>query len=250
MLINTEGIVLKQRKIANNRRLIVLFSKEYGKITAGTSINEKGRGKAALALRPFTHSEYDIFKARDSYNINSASVKQSFYSIGEDIDRFMAASAVIEYIDSVLEDGEPAPKLFDMTIEALECISNTNKGYTNILFAFIIKTLRILGVMPETGCCVNCAKAISKDFLFSVYAGGVMCPECAAREKSTGRALIYNPSFDIVEVLNYFARMPLQHFMKVSLKPEIEAELKAIISGYIRHYLGSDVLEKNTELNI
>ena len=32
MIINAEGIVLRQRKIANNRRMIVLFTKQYGKL--------------------------------------------------------------------------------------------------------------------------------------------------------------------------------------------------------------------------
>ena len=73
--------------------MIVIFTKQYGKLSAGTSINEKSRGKAALALRPFTYAEYDIFKGREAYSINSASVSKSFYSIGEDIDRFMTASA-------------------------------------------------------------------------------------------------------------------------------------------------------------
>ena len=93
MIISTDGIVLRQRKIANNRRMIVLFTKQYGKISAGTSVNEKSRSKAALALRPFTYAEYDIFKGREAYSINSAQVNKSFYSIGEDIDRFMNASA-------------------------------------------------------------------------------------------------------------------------------------------------------------
>ena len=48
MIITTEGIVLRQRKIANNRRMIVLFTKRCGKLSAGTSINEKSRSRAAL----------------------------------------------------------------------------------------------------------------------------------------------------------------------------------------------------------
>lgn len=250
MIINTEGIVLKQRKIANNRRLIVLFSREYGKITAGTNINEKGRGKNALALRPYTFSEYDIFKTRDSYNINSASVKQSFYSIGEDIDRFMAASTFIEYVDSILEEGQKATKLFDMTIECLECISDASKGYNNIVYAFIIKSLKILGVMPELSECVSCSRDVSDSPFFSVTSGGTICRECAEKEKRIGGSLIYEPGFDIVEVLNYYQKMPLSHFKRVSLKPEIEKELKTIISEYIKHYLSSDVLDNNIELEI
>ena len=50
MVITAEGIVLRQRKIANNRRMIVLFTKQYGKISAGTSVNEKSRSKAIAKL--------------------------------------------------------------------------------------------------------------------------------------------------------------------------------------------------------
>ena len=88
MLTDTEGIVLRQIKTSYNRRMILLFSRRYGKISAGTSIGEKGRSKSALALRPFTYGRYELFKGRDSYNINSADVIKSFYGIGEDIDKY------------------------------------------------------------------------------------------------------------------------------------------------------------------
>ena len=76
MLTDTEGIVLRQTKTSYNRRMILLFSKKYGKISAGTGIQEKGRGRNSLALRPFTYGRYEIFKNRDSYNINSEFVKE------------------------------------------------------------------------------------------------------------------------------------------------------------------------------
>ena len=91
MLTDTEGIVLRQIKTSYNRRMILLFSKKYGKISAGTSIQEKGRGKSSLALRPFTYGRYELFKNRDSYNINSADVLKSYYAIGEDVDKYMNA---------------------------------------------------------------------------------------------------------------------------------------------------------------
>ena len=133
MIINTEGIVLRQRKIAGNRRMIVIFTRQYGKISAGTSITEKGRSRSALALRPFTFAEYELFKGRDSYSINSASARRSYYSIGEDIDRFMTASAFIEYLDKVTEDGEPAPGLYDLALEFLESVSRAGKSADTLL---------------------------------------------------------------------------------------------------------------------
>ena len=67
MITDTEGVVLRQIKAAYGRRMVLLFSKKYGKISAGSSISEKGRSRAALAMRPFTYGRYELFKNRDSY---------------------------------------------------------------------------------------------------------------------------------------------------------------------------------------
>ena len=40
MITDTEGIVLRQVKAAGGRRMISLFSRKFGKISVGASINE------------------------------------------------------------------------------------------------------------------------------------------------------------------------------------------------------------------
>ena len=72
MRTETEGIVLRQIKISYGRRMVHLFTRAYGKISAGSNIADRGRSKTALAVRPFTYGRYELFKGRDSYNINSA----------------------------------------------------------------------------------------------------------------------------------------------------------------------------------
>ena len=255
MLISSEGIVLRQTRITGGRRLINLFTRDYGKITAGTSLNEKGKSRAALALRPFTYSEYDIFKSKNSFNINSASVRESFYSIGEDMDRYFAASKLIEYIDSILEEGVPSPKLFEMTIECLRCMSESENGPRTLLYAFVIKSLRVFGVMPHTASCINCGREDVVLPVFSVTAGGLLCSECASLHgiQESGREpsrLIYEPSFDIVQVLDYFIKTPFRQFIRLNLKPEVESELEMIVSEYVSYYLGSDVFRNSVSLGI
>ena len=247
MIINTEGIVLRQRKIAGNRRMIVIFTRQYGKISAGTSITEKGRSRSALALRPFTFAEYELFKGRDSYSINSASARRSYYSIGEDIDRFMTASAFIEYLDKVTEDGEPAPGLYDLALEFLESVSRAGKSADTLLLAFIVKSLRLLGVSPELECCVNCGKPRDEQrTAFSVTSGGVICDDCAKTEKTEDHALIYRPDFNIIDVFKYFQYKPLSTFEKVNLKGDVEGMMRKILSEYTDRYLDADVLSSNT----
>ena len=65
MHINSEGIVFRQVKIGGGRKMLHLFTKKYGKISAGSSIAEKSRTKSAMATHLFTYSNYEIFKSTD-----------------------------------------------------------------------------------------------------------------------------------------------------------------------------------------
>ena len=250
MLINTEGIVLRQNKIANNRRLTTLFTRSHGKIAAGTSINERAKGRAALAIRPFTFAEYDIYKGRSYFNINNADVKRSYYSIGEDIDRYVVASKLLEYVDKTTEEEQARPRLFDMTLEFMESITNAKGNYMTLLYAFIVKSLAFNGVMPELKQCVSCGKSLAelreegggKIRYFSVSGGGILCEDCYKRLDMRDASLIFKPDFDIVEVLDYFTRTPLSGFEKVSLKPSVSSELQRILSEYLKYYLDVDIL--------
>lgn len=255
MLVQTEGIVLRQRRIAGNRRMLVLFTKKYGKLNAGTSINERGKSKAALALRPFTYADYDIFKSSNSSNINNAQAKKSYYSIGEDLDRFAIASKLIEYLDAILEEEQASPAVFDLTIELLDSLSiaSSREIDETLLYAFIVKTLKIIGFLPELSGCADCGKHV-EDFsqsgkkekiFFSISAGGVLCDDCAREEKKEGDSLLLQPSFDIVNVLRYFVKNPISRFEKLTLKPQASMELRKLLSEYIKYYMDIDLLDSD-----
>ena len=102
MITDTEAIVLRQVRTVNSRRMLVLFSKKFGKISVGSNLNEGGKNKTALAQRPFTYGRYELFKSRENYNLNNGQVLKSYYSIGEDLDKYMAASYVLELTEKVV----------------------------------------------------------------------------------------------------------------------------------------------------
>ena len=110
--------------------------------------------------------------------------------------------------------------------------------------------------MPEITCCVNCGRELEsfghdaqgnapgKLKLFSVSSGGVICEDCANREKSDGDALIYRPTFDIIDTLRFFMTRPLSTFEKVNLKKETADSFGQIIAEYTSRYLVADILSE------
>lgn len=235
MYTDTEGIIFKQIKTVNGRRMILLFSKKYGKISAGTGIGEKGRGKSALAMRPFTYGRYELFKNRDSFNINGAEVIKSYYRIGEDVEKYMAASYVLEFTDQLLSENDPVPELFVLLTDFFEVIQARKKRYETLTLAYQLKALKACGHMPYVDSCVMCG---SKDglCLFDVREGGLVCNRCRKRHNEND-GLIYEVNFGIVDILRYFLRNPLQRLEKLALDEEVEKRLRQILKSYIEYHL-------------
>ncbi|MBQ6496187.1 MAG: DNA repair protein RecO [Firmicutes bacterium] len=246
MLTDTEGIVLRQIKTSYNRRMIVLFSRKYGKIRAGTSLGDKGRSKSSLALRPFTFGRYELFVNRDSYNINSAEVLRSYYKIGEDVDKYMNGAYVLEFTEKVLEEGVPQTGVFDLLIDFFTLLENREKGIGTLVLAYQTKLLNFAGVMPQLNRCVVCGKPREEcagEAFLSIPLGGFVCSECAGKqtaggtENSAANTLIYKDAFGIIDILKYFAAVPLKKLEKIALNETTGKELQQWIREYAAYHL-------------
>ena len=225
--------------------MVLLFSLKYGKISAGTSINEKGQGKAALAMRPFTYGKYELFKNKDTYHINGAEVLKSYYGIGDDIDKYMNCAYALEFADKLLPDEQPAKQLFTLILDFFTVMEHRQKKYATVVLGYQVKALNIMGVMPQLDLCVHCHKP-NPPMYFSIKDGGVICRECGKNmEISHNDALISPIEFDIVGILKYFSETPLTSFENLALAGNLEKRLHGIIKKYAAYYL--DIGELKSE---
>jgi DNA repair protein RecO len=202
MYTDTEGIILRQIKIAGGRRMILLLSEKYGMISAGTSIPEKGRNKSSLALRPFTRGRYELYKNSDSYNINGAEVIQSFYSIGEDIDKYMAASYVLELTEKMLPEDDSMPGMYRLLRDFLTLLSDRKSEFDTPVIAFQIKALAMQGL------------SISQN------------------------PLLNGESDDKINIVKYIEDHPMSGLEGLSVSEELRVPLSSQIKQYIFDNLG------------
>jgi len=235
---DTEALVLRQVKTLNGRRMLLLFTKKFGKISVGTNITEGGKNKSALAVRPFTYGRYELFKSRESYNLNSGQVLRSYYSLGEDLDKYMAASYVLELTEKLLAEDLPQPRLFSLLLDFFDALEKRTKKHDTLVMAYMVKALDIMGTMPGTRQCSVCGAENPQRF-FSVEEGGMICPDCAQNllKEHNNEPLIYDTNFGIVNILRYFQKEPLASFEKLALDEEILKKLRAIIKSYMAYHL-------------
>ncbi len=244
MYTDSEGIVIKQIKTAYGRRMVVLLTKKYGKVSAGTSISERGKNKSALALRPFTYGRYELFKGRESYSINGAETIESFFSIGEDIDKFAAASTALELADRLLEEDQPAEAMFSLLLDCLTLLEARKSGFGTVITAFRIKALGLSGSGIRTDSCVRCGRTEDLAWL-SVPDGGLVCSSCLEPQSSLN-PLIFDVSDDIISIIRFVQSHPLRSLEKLSIPAAAGAKLTRILKAYYSFHLGIDALRSES----
>ena len=231
MHVQTRGIILKQTKIMNDRRMLVMFSEEKGKISVASGYGASGRNKSALAYKPFTLGKYELYKGREIYSIDKAETLKSYFSIGEDVDKYMCGSYVLEFMDKLLEEEAPSPKLFLLLNEFFELIEKRPREYLFLVRAFQIKAIQLSGYMPELDRCVVCGRK-EGPFVFGVEAGGVVCANCT---KDIG--LIYKVDSGIIDKIKYIAANPLRKMGNLYLDEPSLSVISELIKRYIAYHM-------------
>ena len=244
MITETEGIVIRQIKTAYGRRMIVLLTKNYGKISAGTSINERGKNKTALALRPFTRGRYELFKGRETYSINGAETIESFYSLGEDIEKYSCAAGALELADKMLEDEQPAAGMYNLLTELFQLLEQRKSDFGTLYLAYKIKALDLFGSGLEVASCVKCGKEDGLAYI-SVSEGGALCADCAGPSADLN-PLNFSAGDDIIKVVRFIQAHPLRSLEKLSLSDGIKAGLSRIIKAHCSYHLGIDGLKSES----
>ena len=250
MKTDTEGIVLRETKTAYNRRMLLLFTREYGVISAGTSLGERGKSKSSLALQHFTFGRYALHQGRNSINIDGAEVVRSFYGIGENVDKYFNGAYVLEFTSKVLHPGVPMPAVFDMLLEFFDLLERREKGFGTLVLAYQTKLLQSMGVPPVLDRCAVCGEPAGQ--WFSIEDGGLICDSCRGKilaeegENSARGALIYPVSFDIINALKYFNDNPLKKLENIALSEDTGKALQRIVREYAAYHLDASNIKSET----
>lgn len=244
MSVSTLGIVLRQNKIMGDRRMLTVFTEKLGKVSVSVNGGRGGKSKSSLAYRPFTLGSYDLYGRGDVYSMGRAEAVRAWYGIGEDVDRYMQGSFLLEFTDRLLEEGGPAPGLFALLRDFFDVLETRTKAHSFLAVAYQIKAVRIMGVMPELDSCVVCGKKTG-DFTFNVEAGGTVCPDCAQYNR-----LIYTNDSDIISKIKYIAGTPVRDLGKLYLDAEALSKVSDLVRAYTRCHLDIPNLKSETIITV
>jgi DNA repair protein RecO (recombination protein O) len=176
------AIVLRTVDYGEADRVVTLFSRERGKVSAFARGARASRRRFGGALEPFTlvRAEAKERRGTDLLALDSVAVERGFGGIRGDLARIACASYACDLARELVREGEPHDDLFAL-LAAYLALLDVAPARPSALRALELGALAAVGLMPRLDACARCGSALDSDVVlpFDPAHGGTLCTRCA-----------------------------------------------------------------------
>lgn len=178
-LYRTTGIVLRQRDLGEADRIVTLFTREQGKVSAVARGVKRANSKLAAGSQLFCHATMQIAAGRSLDVLTQCQVLDSFYELRADLERIAYASYFCELVDGLVEERSASERIFTLLLEALRQLPQVTDPRL-LARVLELRLLAILGYSPRLANCMQCNRLPGEGETvgLSPSLGGLVCADC------------------------------------------------------------------------
>jgi len=248
---SVEAFVLRRRALGEADRIITLFSRERGKLSAVAKSARKSHSKFGARLDFFTRAQLSLHTGRSLDVITAVQSVKSIWDHLVDPDTFALASYTAEVIDALCEPDLAVPELYTLLCELQAALGEPLVNGDLLMAVVDLRILSALGLVPELEACARCGTMLGTRPLkggratLSPQAGGLLCDACVqqirgAADGVEARGLLRLSARDF-SALRAARDLPLARVAQLSDEaagPRTEAHLHKATHAFIEHQLG------------
>ena len=242
IILNTQGIVLKDVRYKDNDLILTIFTRKLGKIAALAKGAKKNKSSLLSSSQLFSYSNYTLKKHGNMYRVNQSDTIKSFYDLSYDLEAFSYATYITKLVESSTLENQTNNRLFVLLAQTLYLYTLENVDKQFVTRAFELKFLDYIGFKPIINRCVSCGEKNSNNFVFNSYEGGILCESCS-------NIFNENKKIDIttIKLMEYILSNDILRCSKAKVSKYITYELQNILKQYLMIYL-DDVNFKSLNL--
>lgn len=223
------AIILRRINIGESDRVVTLYTREKGKVSAVAKGARKHMSKLAGPTEPLTYGRYFLAAGRDLDIVTQAEVKESFPQIKKNLNRIGFASYMVELINAIVEEHDPNYEAFDTLLSSLYLLESDIEPELVARY-FELQIMSMMGYRPELDECLRCGRQPSSDVVaFSPELGGRACEECAPLP--TDVIILKKPSADAMRQL---LSVEPEQLKNIQISDDAKDPLYRAIRWYVR----------------
>jgi DNA repair protein RecO (recombination protein O) len=231
-LYRTEGIVLRRHDFGEADKLLTIYTPGFGKMRVLAKGVRKPTSRKAGHVELFTHSRLLVAKGKTLDIVTQAETIHAFLPLRTDLALTSYAYYLAELVDRFTEEGEENRRLFDLLLNALSWLGETED--TDLLLRFFeLRLLDYCGYRPQLQQCVRCTQPLGGNAaFFNFEEGGVVCLECGRGQR--GARELSAPA--LVTLLSLQSR-EYSKCRGLKVEPSTRLELESLLRRYTTYLL-------------
>ena len=224
-VICTDGIVTRYANYRESDRILSIFTIEHGRLEAKARGCRKPQSPLVNVCQPFVFGQFEIYTGKEKATINACEVKETFYPIREDYERFSVGSAMLRLCHDAAPENEPNEALFSLLYHALSFLAYGKSNPQDLFCCFLLRFLNTIGYRPSITTCAQCGRDIKNDAIvrFSPR-GGAICAACALQGEPVSKTAL--------EGMRRMLLLEDAEMDRVKLSDAIRAEIFRALTAY------------------
>ncbi len=180
-LLTTEALVLRGYKLGETSKLVVLLTRERGKLRAVARGARGARPRYQSALEPLSEVRVTLYGRQGSelLRLGQAELLHSAFRAGtRSLEAALLLSGCVELLDAFCPEGEVEEKVYRL---ALGVIRAAESGASPELLGRYVEAwlLRLHGLHPPLDACASCEAPLSPGpLVYHRPAHGFVCARC------------------------------------------------------------------------
>lgn len=192
---STHAIVLRTREYGESDKIVTVLSSAAGKFSGIAKGAKRSQRRFPGTLEIFSHVLLD-YRRRPHAELaflDRAILVHPWPRILSSLERFAAASHVVELADKLTAESEVGDDLYALVAATLARINEAEPGPATLRL-FELAALTASGYRPELVACNGCRRPVAEDrgpVRLVPSLGGVLCPACRTRDEG---GMLLSPS--------------------------------------------------------
>ena len=247
--VRTKGIVVREVNTGEADKVITIFSKNFGKISALAKGARRAKSKLSAGTQFLSYSDFVLFHGREMHMVNSCELIEPFYSISGDIIKLTYSAHLVDIINDVVQENQPSGRILQLFLNSLHMLAKTDKSPELIARIFEFRLLSIIGYAPFVRGCVICGRDDFNRTHFSHKKCGFICESesCISNDRYA-----IEISSGAAKAIQHIVHSNIDSLFGFTVSQTVLEELGRVSRRYLRERLERDFtkLDFLKELNI
>lgn len=244
-------LILRGRDYNETDRLLVVFSKSYGKLSCLARGVRRANSRLKASTQPFSYVKLTFAAPRGGLTLITQGQPQQVYpELRDDLTKIACAAYIGEMLDAVLPEGKPQEDIFVLAAAMLALLAAVDEPFL-VLACFRVRLLAALGYRLNFGGCAACGGEFPA-YLISAERGGLFCPDCAARLTPAywqGQKLP-RLSAGAARLLGGLAEWDFRRIFNLKISPPMRREIDAALNAYLSFFIGRPAEKAAANLSV